>query len=74
MIVGEDNTLRFLKDSGTFADLTERAVEMLHMVSLSGYKTVDEIAAELHLSESRVKAIANFLMNKSLVDIYADIV
>ncbi len=74
LIVQEGNTMKLMRDLGSFIDLTDKSLQVLELVSKDGYKSISELASELNLSEDRVKSIANLLMARSLVDIYADIV
>lgn len=74
-IVVEDNDgIRVVREHGSLADLSEDALAILKQVTSAGYMTIDEVMAALNIGEEKVKALAGSLMNKSLVDIYADVI
>lgn len=74
LTVEEAGTIKVLRELGSFCDLSENAIEVLKLISRDGAKLIGEISEVLNISEPKVKSLANMLMARSLVDIYADII
>ena len=74
LVIEEGDTLKPLKDRGGFAELSDAALDMIRILTRDGYKTISELAMELKLGEGKIKSVANFLLNKALVDVYSDVV
>ena len=74
LIVGDNRTVKVLKDIGSFADINEDALRLLRILAHEGYKPLSDLIMELNLSEQKIKAIATSLTNRSLIDVYADVI
>ncbi len=74
LVVSDNKTVRSLKDIGSFADINEDALKLLKVLAHEGYKTISDLVMELNLSEQKIKAIATSLTNRSLIDVYADVI
>ena len=74
LVIEEGDTPKPLKDRGGFAELSDAALDMIRILTRDGYKTISELAMELKLGEGKIKSVANFLLNKALVDVYSDVV
>ena len=74
VVVEENDEIKVVREHGSLADLSEDALAILKQVTSAGYMTIDEVMAALNIGEEKVKALAGSLMNKSLVDIYADVI
>ena len=74
LVVSDNKTVRALRDIGSFADINEDALKLLKILAHEGYKTISDLVMELNLSEQKIKAIATSLTNRSLIDVYADVI
>ncbi len=74
VVVEENDEIKIVREHGSLADLSEDALAILKQVTSAGYMTIDEVMSTLNIGEEKVKVLAGSLMNKSLVDIYADII
>ena len=74
LVVEEGDTIKPLRERGSYAEISDPALEVLRILVRDGYRTVSELAMGLKLSEGKIQSISNFLLGKDLVDIYSDMV
>ena len=74
LVVEEGGTVKPLKERGSYAEISDPALDVLKILVRDSYKTISELAMELKLSEGKIQSISNFLLGKDLVDIYSDMV
>ncbi len=74
LVIEEGGSLKPIRERGSYSELSDASLDVLRVLVKDGYKTISDLVMELKLGEGKVKAVANFLLNKALVDVYSDVI